>query len=1439
MPNNDSKLKILLQQINHLDDYYLDNISEYGLRLKSVDVDPSERKWDFCFKLKNFPASDFLTHFYLDIHHTFLDENIDAGINLDVEQKSSVKQLEDYWQLVLNISNLDNPYTREAARSLDFSETGSGIEGLVASASGATFLNQKLSLLKKIYRSLGVDLPFAFSVDQEKASEIQEKFEKSRKVEIHQSTSQIIKKNRQNSQSDVLLGKTIPDSAKITSIDELSDGDNAVIEGYLFKSDFRETKRGGGILTVEITDYTNSLSAKVFSRNAKDNAVLKSIPTNLWVKVRGHAANDDYMGGELSLNINDLQTLKKESDQDPIQPKSEHRVELHAHTTMTALNAVNSASQIFDKAAQWNHSAAAITDNADVQAFPEAAAASERTGVKAIYGLEANFVEDGQPIAINTQNILLKEQIYTVFDIETTGLSAINDKIIQLSAVKMKNGSVIDTFDEFINPGFSLSEQTVNLTGITDDLVKNSLPEKEVLKKFQDFYQGTVLCGHNVIKFDYGFVNHALIENHLPVIDLPVVDTLDLARWLHPEFSKFTLDFLSRKFKVNLEHHHRAIDDSTATGMLLHIFLKEAEEQHGVQTDSQLNEHAFGHNSWRQTRPTHLTVLVKNQPGLKDLYKMVSESNINYFYRVARVPQSLLNKYRKGFLVGSGDVGSELFDTLAREGLDKAIELSDRIKFDYIEVQPLENYQPQIESGFIKDQEALKQLIENYVKLADVIKKPLVVTGDVHYLDEKDRIYRTILINSKIARSAAGGETRYKLADLSMKKTQHLLDEFSFLGKEKAYEIVVKNSNLVNNMIDKIEPLKKGLSTPKIEGSDDILREKTFKNAKKMYGDPLPDLVKKRLDRELNAIIGNGYAIIYVICQRLVSKSNKDGYIVGSRGSVGSSLVATMMGITEVNPLPPHYRSKNGNFTEFINDDQISSGFDLPEKINPIDGTTLIGDGHNIPFETFLGFKGDKVPDIDLNFSGDYQPIAHNYTKVMFGENNVFRAGTIGTVAEKTAFGMVKNYEEANDAHYRKAEEDRLSNGITGVKRTTGQHAGGIIIIPADHDVYDFTPIQYPADDTSSNWKTTHLDYHSIHDNILKMDILGHDDPTLLRALQDMSGIDPKSIPVNDPGVLSLFTSPKILGVTKEEIMSNTGTLGIPEFGTNFVRGMLEQTKPHNFGELLQISGLSHGTNVWNGNADELIKDGKANIGTVIGTRDKIMTDLISFGLNSSDAFQIMEKVRKGKGISEEHMKILRDHPRVPQWYIDSMQKIQYMFPRAHAAAYVMSALRIAYFKVYFPAIYYAAYFSVRAKDKTIDAVGLTQGKTKVQALVKSYRSRYNDLNKEEAKTLAIYEIANEAWQRGIEFKMVDLYESEAFDWKIEGNKIILPFVTLPGLGDNVAKAIVAARAEHEFISKEDLAKRGSVNKTLIEFMEKNHMIDGMTDANQMDLFAI
>ncbi|HBF74833.1 MAG TPA: PolC-type DNA polymerase III, partial [Lactobacillus sp.] len=827
--------------------------------------------------------------------------------------------------------------------------------------------------------------------------------------------------------------------------------------------------------------------------------------------------------------------------------------------------------------------------------------------------------------------------------------------------------------------------------------------------------------------------------------------------------------------------------------------------------------------------PSHAIILAKTQDGLKNLFKLVSKSNVDYFYRVPRMPRSQIEALRDGLLIGSACDSGEVFTAMMQKGYAEA---RNKAKFyDYLEVQPLAAYKPLIDSGLIQNRKNLEEILTNMVKLGEELDKPVAVTGDAHYLNPEDAIYRKILINSQ---GGANPLNRQELPDVHFRTTDELLDDYSFLGEDKAKEIVVTKTNAIADEIDDVHPLKDKLYTPRMEGAEDEIRERTMNTAHEWYGDPLPELVQHRLDRELKSIIGNGFSVIYLIAQRLVAKSNKDGYLVGSRGSVGSSLVATMTGITEVNPLPPHYRCPNCQYSKFYTKGEYSSGFDLPEKNCPKCGTLMIGDGHNIPFETFLGFTGNKVPDIDLNFSGDYQPIAHNYTKVLFGEKNVYRAGTIGTVADKTAYGYVKAYERDKEEHFRNAEIDRLAKGATGVKRTTGQHPAGIIVVPDYMDIYDFTPIQYPADDQNAAWQTTHFDFHSIHDNILKIDILGHDDPTMIRMLQDLSGIDPKTIPMDDPGVMALFSGTESLHVTPEQIQSKTGTLGVPEFGTRFVRGMLEETHPKNYSELLQISGLSHGTDVWLGNAEELIKNGTATISNVIGCRDNIMTDLINWGMDSEIAFQIMEHVRKGRGIPDEWQDKMKE-AEVPDWYIDSCLKIKYMFPRAHAAAYDLMALRVAYFKVYFPLVYYSSYFSVRADD--FDVVAMSRGKDSVKAKMKEINDEGMDASAKDKNLLTVLELANEMLERGFKFKMIDIDKSAASEWLIDGDTLIAPFDAAPGLGLNVAKQIVAAREDKPFLSKEDLAKRGKVSKTLIEFMTDNGVLDGLPDENQLSLF--
>jgi DNA polymerase-3 subunit alpha (Gram-positive type) len=1197
------------------------------------------------------------------------------------------------------------------------------------------------------------------------------------------------------------------------------------IEGYIFDAEVKTLRSERQLLIFKVTDYTSSITIKKFSRNETDEQLFSAIKKGLWVRVRGSIQEDSFMK-DLTMNAYDIMEVDHADRQDTATDK---RVELHLHTNMSTMDATNGISDLVGQAAKWGHPAVAVTDHAGLQAFPEAHAAGKKNGIKTLFGVEANLVDDGVPIGYNSEHRPLKGGKYVIFDVETTGLSAIYDKVIELSAVKMENGNVIDQFEEFIDPGFPLSETTINLTSITDEMVRGSMSEKEVFTKFREFYEDAIIVGHNVT-FDIGFMNTGYLRHGMEEIKNPIIDTLTLARFLYPTLKGYRLNTLAKKFGVALEHHHRAIYDSETTGHLCYLFLKDAEERYGIEYHDQLNDHMTENEAYKHARPSHAILIAKTQAGLKNLFKLVSMSNVKYYYRVPRIPRSELEKLREGIIVGSACSSGDVFTAMMQKGYADARR---KAKFyDYLEVMPKPVYQPLIEQELVSDNKKLEEIIANIVKLGEDLDIPVVATGDVHYLNPQDYIYRKILINSQ---GGANPLNRSELPDVHFRTTDEMLEDFSFLGPEVAHKIVVENSNKIADSVDDgISPVKDKLYTPKMPGAEDRIKQLSMDRAHALYGEVLPEIVQERLDKELTSIIGNGFSVIYLIAQRLVHKSNKDGYLVGSRGSVGSSFVATMSGITEVNPLPPHYRCPKCQYSFFYTKGEYGSGYDLPDKECPECGTWMIGDGQDIPFETFLGFKGDKVPDIDLNFSGDYQPIAHNYMQVLFGKDNVFRAGTIGTVADKTAFGYVKAYERDTNQHLRGAEIERLAKGATGVKRTTGQHPAGILIVPDYMDVYDFSPIQYPADDQTAAWETTHFDFHSIHDNILKMDILGHDDPTMIRKLQDLSGIDPETIPTDDPGVMKIFSGPEVLGVDENQIQSKTGTLGIPEFGTRFVRGMLEETHPTSYSELLQISGLSHGTDVWLGNAEELIKAGTVTLKEVIGCRDNIMMDLIHYGLDSQSSFQIMESVRKGKGIPEGYEDKMRA-ANVPDWYIESCGKIKYMFPRAHASAYVLMALRIAYFKVYYPLVYYAAYFTVRADD--FDIVSMARGKESLKNRMQEINDKGNDASTKEKNLLTVLELANEMLERGFEFKMIDIEKSDAEEWLIEGKSLIAPFNALPGLGLNVAKQIVAARADKPFLSKEDLSKRGHVSQTLIDFMTENNVLSELPDENQLSLF--
>lgn len=1253
--------------------------------------------------------------------------------------------------------------------------------------------------------------------DQQSAKEATEKIEKIKAEKAKQQD------NNGSSVKKCQIGKPIH-VENIKPIETIIEEEFKVaIEGVIFDINIKELKSGRHIVELKVTDYTDSLVLKMFTRKNKDDLNhFKALSVGKWVRAQGRIEEDTFVR-DLVMMMSDIEEIKKTPKQDKAEEK---RVEFHLHSSMSQMDGIPNISAYVNQAAAWGHKAIAVTDHNVVQAFPDAHSAAEKNGIKMIYGMEGMLVDDGVPIAYKPTDRNLKEATYVVFDVETTGLSNQYDQIIELAAVKVKDGEIIDKFERFSNPHEKLSETIINLTHITDDMLVDAPEIEEVLTEFKEWVGDAIFVAHNA-SFDMGFIDTGYERLGFGPSTNGVIDTLELSRTINTEYGKHGLNFLAKKYGVELTQHHRAIYDTEATA---YIFIKMVQQMKelGVTNHKDINKKLSNEDAYKRARPTHVTLIVQNQDGLKNLFKIVSASLVKYYYRTPRIPRSLLNEYREGILVGTACDEGELFTAVMQRDQSEVEKIAKY--YDFIEVQPPKLYQDLIDRELIRDTETLYEIYDRILKAGESTGIPVIATGNAHYLFEHDAIARKILIASQPGNPL----NRSTLPEAHFRTTDEMLDEFHFLGEDKAYDIVVKNTNELADRIEKVIPIKDQLFTPRMEGANEEIRELSYTNAKKLYGDDLPQIVIDRLEKELDSIIGNGFSVIYLISQRLVKKSLDDGYLVGSRGSVGSSFVATMTEITEVNPLPPHYICPHCKTSEFFDDGSVGSGFDLPDKTCETCGGELIKEGQDIPFETFLGFKGDKVPDIDLNFSGEYQPHAHNYTKVLFGEDKVFRAGTIGTVAEKTAFGFVKGYLNDQGIHKRGAEIDRLVKGCTGVKRTTGQHPGGIIVVPDYMDIYDFTPIQYPADDQSASWMTTHFDFHSIHDNVLKLDILGHDDPTMIRMLQDLSGIDPKTIPVDDKETMQIFSSPASLGVTEEDILCKTGTFGVPEFGTGFVRQMLEDTKPTTFSELVQISGLSHGTDVWLGNAQELIRSGICDLSSVIGCRDDIMVYLMYAGLEPSMAFKTMESVRKGKGLTDEMIDAMKAND-VPDWYLDSCLKIKYMFPKAHAAAYVLMAVRIAYFKVHHPLYYYAAYFTIRASD--FDLITMIKDKESIKNTVKDMYSRYMDLGKKEKDVLTVLEIMNEMAHRGFKMQPISLEKSQAFDFIIEDDTLIPPFIAVPGLGENVAKRIVEAREDGPFLSKEDLNKKAGLSQKIIEYLDDLGSLPDLPDKAQLSIF--
>lgn len=1367
--------------------------------------------------------------------------SVDVEIMIKFGLDMSLKEiLSSYWTDIVSVVNTNIASSRGILNGCDWALDSNRLDISLATAGSGILKSQDCDKMieKIIMEAFGEKITVSFhncEMDQEfreKYAELIENEEtrinnmalaeeqgsgngkkNKRKKTMDESDTQVI---------EIIMGKNFND--KLMKMSEVTqDSGKVAISGDVANVAFKEIRGERFICTFDMSDYTSSVTVKLFVQKEDYDLRSEQIKDGLFFKVRGEAQFDKYTK-DMSIMATDILELEKTIKMDQAEVK---RVELHLHSQMSAMDAVTPVTKLVERAAKWGHKAVAITDHGVVQAFPEAYSAGKKNKIKILYGVECYLLDNEPPIVYmdNQQKSEYPlEGEYVVFDIETTGLNAAKDKITEIGAVKVSGGEICDTFSTFVDPGIPIPEFITKLTGISDTMVAGAPGIEAALKSFLEFTGELPVVAHNAT-FDTGFIKVAS-KAYNNKFDNIIIDTLQMSRSLFPKLSKHKLDVVAKHLDIKLDNHHRAVHDATATAEIL-IKCLELLKERGVQTLSGIDQELSGHFDYKKAESYHAIILVKNSTGLKNLYKIISESHLNYFYKKPRVPKSLLLKYREGLILGSACEAGELFRAIVRSKSDYEIEKIAGF-YDYLEIQPLGNNAFMIENNTVEGQDDLKQLNSHIVELGEKLKKPVVATCDVHFLDPQDEVFRRILMFGQ------GYTDADRQAPLYFRTTEDMLAEFTYLGDKKAYEIVVENTNLIADMIEEIIPIPLGTYPPNIEGAEQDIERMAYQRAHDVYGDPLPEIVSKRLERELTSIIKNGFAVMYLVAQKLVAKSNEDGYIVGSRGSVGSSFAATMTGITEVNPLPPHYSCKNCKYSEFITDGSVGSGFDLPRKDCPICGTQLKGDGHDIPFETFLGFDGDKAPDIDLNFSGEYQSQAHKYTEVLFGKGNVFRAGTIASVADKTAYGFVKKYLDEKEMVVANAEINRLVRGCTGIKRTTGQHPGGIIVIPGEYDVYDFTPIQRPADDTQSDIITTHFDFHSLHDTILKLDILGHDDPTMIKMLGDLTGIDIQDVPVNDEKVMGLFLSTEPLGISPEDIDSKVGTFAMPEFGTKFVRQMLLDTKPKSFSDLLQISGLSHGTNVWLNNAQELVKDEICTISEVIGTRDNIMVYLMYKGLKPISAFKIMEDVRKGRGLKPEYEEEMRAHS-VPDWYIESCKKIKYMFPKAHAAAYVLTAMRIGWFKVYHPLAFYVTYFTVRADE--FDATLMAHGKEKVRSRINELERQGNAITAKDKNVLTILEVTNEMYSRGIEFLPVDLYKSDATKFKIEGKGIRPPLNSLQGLGTTVANSIVEARAQGEFISVEDLRIRSKASKTIIEIMSQNSCLDGIPESSQMSLF--
>ena len=1269
----------------------------------------------------------------------------------------------------------------------------------------------------------------------EQAKEDQKEVEKQ---EVQQREKPAFKKNyvkqRLPEDKDIFYGRNF--EGEETEIHEIIDEmGEVVVRGKIIQLETREIRNEKTIVMFAVTDFTDTIKAKVFTKNERLPELLDKLKEGAFIKMKAVAMMDQFEHDIALGSVSGIKTIpdftEKRMDHSPVK-----RVELHCHTTMSDMDGVTDVKKLLKTAMGWGHQAMAITDHGVVQAFPDANHCVEGKDFKVIYGMEGYLVDDIKNIVTDSRGQSL-DSTFVVFDIETTGFSAVNDRIIEIGAVKVENGVITEKFSEFVNPERPIPFEIEKLTSINDRMVEDAPNISVILPKFMDFCGGSVLVAHNA-DFDTGFIRHNCEVLGLPY-DYTYVDTLGIARSFLEGLKNYKLDTVVEAMGCTLANHHRAVDDAGATADVFVRFLERFKKKNIRDLDELNTYSAMSVDAIKKLKTYHIILLAKNEIGRINLYRLVSLSHLDYYARRPRIPKSVLAKYREGLILGSACEAGELFRAVVDERSEE--EIARIVDFyDYLEIQPTGNNEFMIRDPKMTKVSTvadLQDLNRKIVELGEKFNKPVCATCDVHFLNPEDEVYRRIIMSNK-----GFGDADLQ-PPLYLRTTEEMLEEFQYLGAEKAEEVVVTNTNRIADMIDRISPVRPDKCPPVIENSAGILRDICYNRAHELYGEDLPDIVTERLERELNSIIGNGFAVMYIIAQKLVWKSVADGYLVGSRGSVGSSFVAYMAGITEVNSLQAHYLCPKCHYVDFDSDYVKSfsgrSGCDMEDRVCPVCGEPLMKEGHDIPFETFLGFKGNKEPDIDLNFSGDYQSKAHAYTEVIFGKGKTFRAGTVGTLADKTAYGYAMHYYEEHEQHKRSCELDRISSGCVGVRRTTGQHPGGIIVVPHGEEIYSFTPVQHPANDQTTKIITTHFDYHSIDHNLLKLDILGHDDPTMIRMLEDITGVDATKIRLDDPEVLSLFHGLEALHIKPEDIGgTDLGSLGIPEFGTEFVMQMLRDTKPKAFSDLVRISGLSHGTDVWLGNAQTLIQEGKAQISTAICTRDDIMIYLIDKGVESEQSFKIMESVRKGKGLTPDYEKVMKEHG-VPDWYLWSCKKIKYMFPKAHAVAYVMMGIRIAWFKIHEPLAYYAAFFTIRAT--AFDYGLMCQGKAAIDNHIKAYKANPN-LSKKEQDTLRDMKIVQEFYARGFEFLKIDLYQSDAIKFQVVEDKLLPPFSVIEGMGGIAAEALaVAAHAETErgekFLSKDDIRQKAKVSQTVLDTMAELGLLGGLPESNQLSIF--